>query len=332
LTVGVITPVRIEAGATSILRIPVQVAPGYRVQANPASNEFLVPLELVIAKLDGFRFGGPVYPEPEAYRLEGADDDLLTYRGDIDIIAAVSADRAAIAGARIVAGELRFQACNSRRCLFPDVVRIVIQFDVVESVMSQETTPGEPDRERWDRKFASSDFIYGKEPARFLEGRAELLPAQGRALDVAAGEGRNAVFLARQGLEVDAVDISEVGLAKARQLADEAGVNINTIVADLSDYAIAGDRYDVVVVINYLQRDLIDDLKAALKPGGIVIYETYTAAQQDISGAHQLRREYLLKPGELRAMFEDFEILEYCETVDDRQAVASLVARKPTGS
>ena len=202
-------------------------------------------------------------------------------------------------------------------------------FAMVGTTMGQENTPPSQDRERWDRKFASSDFIYGKEPARFLADNVELLPPSGRALDVAAGEGRNSVFLARYGLEVDAVDISEVGLAKARQLADESGVNINTIVADLVDYTIIPEQYDVVVVINYLQRDLIDDLKAALKPGGILLYETYTVAQLDNPGAHHMRREYLLEPGELRAMFEDFEILEYREKVDENAAVAGLVARKP---
>lgn len=202
-------------------------------------------------------------------------------------------------------------------------------FAMVGLTMGQETSPAEPDRERWDRKFASSDFIYGKDPAGFLVANVELLPATGHALDVAAGEGRNSVFLARQGLVVDAVDISEVGLAKARQLAGEAGVSINTIVADLSVYSVTPETYDVVVVINYLQRDLIDDLKAALKPGGIVIYETYTAAQLDIPGAHHMRREYLLEAGELRVMFEEFEILEYREKVDENAAVAGLVARKP---
>ncbi|MCJ7754277.1 MAG: hypothetical protein MUP13_06910, partial [Thermoanaerobaculales bacterium] len=103
------------------------------------------------------------------------------------------------------------------------------------------------------------------------------------------------------------------------------------IVADLSVYSVTPQTYDVVAVINYLQRDLIDDLKKTLKPGGIVIYETYTAAQLEIPGAHHMRREYLLEPGELRVMFDDFEILVYRETADDRQAVASLVARKPVG-
>lgn len=195
--------------------------------------------------------------------------------------------------------------------------------------MNQGTSGDERDRERWNRKFAGSDYIYGTEPSRFLADNVALLPASGRALDVAAGEGRNAVYLARLGLEVDAVDISEVGLDKARRLADEAGVTISTIVADLKDYIPERNQYDVVVVINFLQRDLIDDLKAALKPGGILVYETYTAAQLEIPGAHRLRREYLLEPGELRSMFGGFEILEYREISDDNRAVASLIARKP---
>ena len=199
---------------------------------------------------------------------------------------------------------------------------------MVGNGMGQEKTSGK-DREKWDRRFSGSDFIYGTEPAGFLADNVELLPAKGRALDVAAGEGRNAVFLARHGLEVEAVDISEVGLEKAQRLAEAAGVTIRTIVADLEDYSIPKQRYDVVVVINYLERDLIDDLKSALRPGGLVIYETYTVAQLDIPEAHHLRREYLLELGELQAMFEDFEILEYTETADDHKAVASLIARKP---
>jgi len=79
-------------------------------------------------------------------------------------------------------------------------------FAMVGTTMGQENTPPSQDRERWDRKFASSDFIYGKEPARFLADNVERLPPGGRALDVAAGEGRNSVYLARHGLEVDAVD------------------------------------------------------------------------------------------------------------------------------
>jgi 2-polyprenyl-3-methyl-5-hydroxy-6-metoxy-1,4-benzoquinol methylase len=196
-------------------------------------------------------------------------------------------------------------------------------------VMNQELPSDEQNRARWDRKFSGADYLYGTEPSRFLADHIDLLPAEGRALDVAAGEGRNSVFLARHGLDVDAVDISKVGLAKAQHLAAEAGVNINTIVADLTDYNLGNQRYDLVVVINYLQRDLIDDLRAALKPGGLILYETYTVAQLNVPGAHPLRREYLLEPGELRTMFGDLEILQYSESIEEGRAVASLIARKP---
>lgn len=206
----------------------------------------------------------------------------------------------------------------------------LVVFVVMGVGMGQDASSGEEDRERWDRRFAGSEFIYGREPARFLSDHRDLLPPSGRALDVAAGEGRNAVFLALHGFEVDAVDISRAGLEKAQLLADEAGVSIRTIVADLTDYDIKQQEYDVVVVINYLQRDLMDDLKAALKPGGIIIYQTYTTAQLDIPGAHPMRRDFLLEPGELRASFEEFTILEYRETATEHNALAGLIARKPS--
>jgi 2-polyprenyl-3-methyl-5-hydroxy-6-metoxy-1,4-benzoquinol methylase len=196
--------------------------------------------------------------------------------------------------------------------------------------MDKRTQASEQDRERWDSKFAASEYIHGKDPARFLEENVALLPSRARALDVAAGEGRNAVFLARQGLEVDAIDISEVGLEKARRLADEAAVAIDTIFADLTEYALPIEEYDLVVVFNYLERDLIGDIKGALKPGGIVVYETYTVQHLDIPHGHAMKREYLLEPGELREFFEDFEIIEYRETTAEHRAVASLIARKPT--
>ena len=191
-------------------------------------------------------------------------------------------------------------------------------------------TPREPeDRQRWDRKYDRSEYVYGTEPSRFLVQQIVHLPAAGRALDLAAGEGRNAVFLARRGLTVDAIDISAVGLAKAQKLAREHGVEIRTIVADLEHFSLPRETYDVVVVFNYLQRDLFDDLEAALRPGGVLVYETYTVAHLEIPGAHPMSRAYCLEAGELRSAFPGLEVLEYRETVDEKRAVASLVAKRP---
>src|SRR5271157_4878951 len=130
------------------------------------------------------------------------------------------------------------------------------------------------DQKRWDKRFGRKEFALGKEPNPFLKRHIHLLP-KGRALDVATGEGRNAVFLAQNGFEVDAVDISEKGLKKARKLAREKGVKINTFLVDLDQFRIEKDRYDLIVNLYFLKRRLIPKIRNGLKKGGMVVFETY---------------------------------------------------------
>lgn len=186
----------------------------------------------------------------------------------------------------------------------------------------------EDDRRRWDKLYNTRNYVFGKEPASFLRDHIDRLPV-GRALDIAMGEGRNAVYLAKKGFQVDGVDISEVALQKARRLARENQVSINTINADLNTYAIRPDSYLVIVNIDYLQRSLIAQIKRGLKKGGLVVYENYTVEQLKNAQGQQMRRDYLLEKGELRQLFKDFEILVYRETNDGKDARASLIARKP---
>src|SRR4030042_3578956 len=101
------------------------------------------------------------------------------------------------------------------------------------------------DQKRWDERFGGKEFAFGKEPNPFLKKHIHLLP-EGKALDIATGEGRNAIFLAQHGFEVDAVDISEKGLKKARKLAREKGVKVNALLVDLDRYQIERDRYDLI--------------------------------------------------------------------------------------
>ena len=180
----------------------------------------------------------------------------------------------------------------------------------------------------WDEKHAARGD--DSEPASLLREQAALLPTSGRALDIAAGAGRNAVFLAQAGLDVDAIDQSEVGLAKARSLAAARGVTVRTIQADLERMSLERACYDVVVNFYYLQRSLIAPLRDALKPGGLVFFETYTVDQLAMPGGRGPRRsEFLLEAGELRSMFDGYEILHWSEGVERTRAIASLVARKP---
>ena len=142
-----------------------------------------------------------------------------------------------------------------------------------------------PPLTHWDSRYAEPGWAFGTEPNDFLREQAARLPADSRVLCLAEGEGRNAVFLAGQGHHVHAVDISRVGLAKAQELARARGVTITTEVADLADYAIALGAYDAIVsIFAHLPSEARERLHArivpALMPGGVLLLEGYTPAQQ----------------------------------------------------
>src|SRR4030043_1024314 len=187
------------------------------------------------------------------------------------------------------------------------------------------------DQKRWDERFGKKDFAFGKEPNPFLKKHIRLLP-KGRALDIASGEGKNAVFLAQHGFEVDAVDISEMGLKKAQKLARLKGVKINTFFVDLDQYQIEKERYDLVANFYFLKRRLIPRIKKGLKKGGRVIFETYLLEHRTLGTEGPKQAKYFLKPNELLKLFKDFRILFYREGIfregGKKKAVASLIAEK----
>jgi len=187
------------------------------------------------------------------------------------------------------------------------------------------------DQTRWNDRFGKREFALGKEPNPFLKKHIRLLP-KGRALDIASGEGRNAVFLAQNGFEVDAVDISEKGVRKAKKLAREKGVKMNTFLVDLDQYPIEKERYDLIANFYFLRRRLIPRIKKGLKKGGRVVFETYLLEHRTLGKGGPKQAKYFLKPNELLRLFEDFRILFYREGIfregGKRKAVASLIAQK----
>ena len=187
------------------------------------------------------------------------------------------------------------------------------------------------DQKRWDKRFGREEFAFGKEPNPFLKKHIRLLP-KGKALDIAAGEGRNAVFLAQHGFEVDAVDISDRGLKKAQKLARDKGVKINTFLVDLDQHPIGKERYDLIANFYFLRRRLIPRMKKGLKKGGRVIFETYLLEHRTLGTGGPKQAKYFLKPNELLGLFKDFRILFYREGIfregGKRKAVASLIAQK----
>ena len=143
------------------------------------------------------------------------------------------------------------------------------------------------------------------------------------------GEGRNAVFLAKKGFTVDGCDISEIAIKKALDLAKENNVKVRAFVADLETYKLPQNTYDVIACFYYLQRDLVPQMKEALKPGGMIIYETYTIENRERGFEGPKNKDYLLKPNELLDLFKDFKIIYYRELVlNNKKAIASLIAKK----
>lgn len=186
----------------------------------------------------------------------------------------------------------------------------------------------ESDRSQWDQVYDQENYVFGKEPSEILMKHVDILPL-GRALDIAMGEGRNAVFLAKKGFVVDGVDISEVAIRKANRLAKESNVRIATVNADLNTYEIKPATYEVILNIQYLQRSLIPEIKKGLKRGGVIVFENQTIDQLKLPGSAGLRRDYLLNQGELKELFKGFKILYYAETNDGKQALATLIGMKP---
>ena len=172
------------------------------------------------------------------------------------------------------------------------------------------------------------DYVYDPNPSSFLVENINLLPKKGKALDIAMGEGRNALFLAGLGYEVEGVDRSPEAVAKALQLARERGLSIKAAVGDLEKaYRFTPDYYDLIICFNYLQRSLVPQIKAGLKMGGFLVYETYLIDQQRFS--HPRNPDFLLGYNELLNLFREFRILRYREgLVEDQKAIAGLIAIK----
>ncbi|MCX8073530.1 MAG: class I SAM-dependent methyltransferase [Candidatus Binatia bacterium] len=190
----------------------------------------------------------------------------------------------------------------------------------------------------WGAKVYSDKL---KWEARYRDGkRATTAPApllvqwhhllQAPVLDLAGGNGRNALFLARRRLPVQVIDIAHVALQHLMRNARPENLPISAIAADLEHFPLPHQRYGGIVIFHYLQRDLFDGIRAALRPGGVVIYETFLVDQQKIG--HPRNPNHLLQRGELLAHFADFELLLYEEGLLEYHPpayLARLVARRP---
>jgi len=180
----------------------------------------------------------------------------------------------------------------------------------------------------WEEKYRSGDRGKEEKSTALVVEIAEKL-APGAAIDLACGAGRHALYLAGRGWTVTAVDGSKTAVELVRQRAAARGLDVHARVADLTDsaFALPQETFDLIVIAYYLQRDLFPKVKAAVRPGGIVVAIVHTPEPGETWS------EKRAAPGELRGVFADWEILwDYEGPSRDpahRRPVAEIAARRP---
>jgi SAM-dependent methyltransferase len=198
--------------------------------------------------------------------------------------------------------------------------------------------------ERWQERYSGPEYAFGKEPNYFLQSCERLLPASGRALAIADGEGRNGVWLAERGLDVVSIDFSPLAQAKARALAAERGVSLDFELADVHNWTYPEAAFDVVVEIftqfsSAKERALKwNGMRRTLKPGGLLIIQGYSPKQLEYGTGGPRQLDNLYTRAILEAAFGDYQDLlivqeerELHEGTSHRgiSAVINLTARKP---
>jgi tellurite methyltransferase len=168
-------------------------------------------------------------------------------------------------------------------------------------------------------------------PSAWLLSNVDLIPRAGRALDVACGRGRHALFLAARGLKVRAVDRDPDAIAALHAAAARRGLSLQAEVLDLeaagADGALDDDAYALVVVVHYLHRPLFPALLRAVAPGGLLLYETFTVDQA--GHGKPTHPDFLLQHGELRERLASLTILRERDGLFEGRHVAGVIARKP---
>src|ERR1700722_2411101 len=190
------------------------------------------------------------------------------------------------------------------------------------------------EQERWETRFGAPGYLFGLEPSVFLKAQARRLRAGGSALSVADGEGRNGVWLAEQGLDVLAIDYSPTALAKAQKLAQERGVRLRTEVVDVTTWRWPAAAFDAIAAI-FIAVDAADrpaffaNLKSALKPGGLLLMQSYRPEQLNYKTGGPPAAARMCTRDILQAAFGDLaelDIREHDSVLDEGTAHVGMSA------
>jgi len=193
--------------------------------------------------------------------------------------------------------------------------------------MGEQHAEGAAAREKWQRRYGASDYVAKTAPIDFLKEKIDVLGG-GKALCLAAGAGRNAVYLAQRGFAVTAVDISSAGLKLCGDLAAQRGVEVESVEADLLEYDMGAGQYDLITKFYYYQPELFAAVKAALKPGGLFIFQTFSLDQLNFDWGPR-NPAHLVRPNELLTEFADCRLRYYEDgMVGEEEAGVRLIAEK----
>lgn len=196
---------------------------------------------------------------------------------------------------------------------------------------SNEDNPGTQSlRAKWDRRYWDTDR--DPQPADVLTENLHLLPSNGRALDLACGLGASALLLAEQGLETVAWDLSPVAIERLKKSAGVRGLCVDAQVRDVRALPPAASSFDVILVSYFLERDLAPALTDALRPGGLLLYETFS--REAVSDRGPSNPAFRLATNELLLLFRPLLVRVYREEgrIGDKDRgtrdIAELVAQK----
>jgi len=187
----------------------------------------------------------------------------------------------------------------------------------------------EADRIKWNERFGAEGSYLGEHPSPFLARETErilsLAPGR-RALDVACGEGRNSIYLARRGFRTTGLDISDVGIAKAARQAHAEGLEVEFHRVDLEGWRIR-EQFDLIINFNFLLRGLIPEEIGALVPGGLLLFDTILESPQLLATHNP---DFFLRYGELERIFAAFDgaVLFSEEVSEGEMPTARLLFRK----
>ena len=162
---------------------------------------------------------------------------------------------------------------------------------------------------KWDKIYSHNQQPV--HPSQVLYEHAYCLPKQGKALDLACGLGGNALFLAEHDLQVDAFDISPVALANLQTQAQKKSLSVTTRQCNITSNCLPPEQYDVIVISRFLDRSLCNAIMAALKPEGLLFYQTFTRSKLDQQGPSN--PDYLLDANELLTLFSSLSLVFYQE-------------------